>query len=59
MPKSIINGSSSELTPEERFLEIRDIFVTVLRRINTDKNSDKMSDNRLGYRSEQSVYATR
>lgn len=57
--RSSIYGSADELSPDERFMEIRDIFVTVLRRMKTEQNTAETPDNRLGSCAEQSVYATR
>lgn len=57
--RSSIYGSADELSTDERFMEIRDIFVTVLKRMKAEQNTAETSDNRLGSCEEQSVYATR
>lgn len=46
-----------ELSQEDRFLEIRDIFVSALRRISKSKGSAQIADNELDKVSHKSVYA--
>jgi len=54
MPKTI---NHIELSQEDRFLEIRDIFVSALRRISQSKKSAQIPDNELDKVSYKSVYA--
>ena len=56
-PESITYGDASRLTPEERFLEIRDIFVAALQRLKTDNKSAQATANELDIDADQSVYA--
>lgn len=56
-PESITYGDASRLTPEERFLEIRDIFVAALQRLKTDNKSAQVAANKLDIDADQSVYA--
>ena len=56
-PESITYGEVSRLTPEERFLEIRDIFVAALQRLKAAEESSQDAANELDIDADQSVYA--
>lgn len=57
-PDPLTHGDAAILTPEERSLEIRDIFVAVLRRLKAANKSSQDSANELDISAEQSVYAS-
>ena len=54
-----IYGHVSELTPEERFLEIRDLFLWALHRLHAEGKLSQIAHNKLDIESKESVYAFR
>lgn len=56
-PETIEYGDISVLSPEERFLEVRDIFAAALHRQKAAKISAQSADNELDIDQNESVYA--
>ncbi len=54
-----IYGHVSELTPEERFLEIRDLFLGALRRLHAEGKLSQIPHNKLDIEPKESVHASR
>ena len=54
-----IYGHVAELTPEERFWEIRDLFLGALRRLHAEEKLSQVAHNKLDIDQKESVHASR
>ena len=54
-----IYGHVAELTPDERFWEIRDLFLRALRRLHAEGKLSQIAHNKLDIESKESVHASR